>query len=782
MINTERKTLKILSFLLCIVMLMSLFACSKNDEPDIDDGEDNDDDIKLETVIGGVDNSILENYIYLPQHIDMPVIPYPVLGATAREDQLFYWYMDKIPQLVVVELTVDGNVVQRLNISLPDGIRQVASLKITDRNEIEIINVVYDDNNGFKVNYGMFNMQGENIFTSDLSQIISNNSTRFHIENAITTDDGNIAILTRENIRNLELYLLNNNGTLLGQLQTGFNPEIVRLKDDRVVVLSDDGISSSLREIDFKTGEWGETLPFVAANVNRLFPTVDPQPFDMIIDDGNYLIGYTLETGIQTPLLNMIEAGIVSLTYHHVGFFSDGHFFTLTTDLLPGGSFDDWRTELSVFARFPRGEVHEQQTILTLGGIWISDEIRREIVRFNRENQDYQIQLIDYSTDGDLEAAILRLQVEMITGRGPDIIYNNLNSDLVFHDGIRIPQIDVDFMVDLNTLIDEDPEIIRAEFFPNFMNALISQDGTLPFIATSFTIDTMIATNETAPQLMPLTFETLLNRLSEADEPHLVSSWMLRDTFLLNSLHYSGDAFVDHKNNQANLDSDAFIQLLEIAAGLPDEPIYDGDTMTMATEVRRLHNGEQLLYQYNFSDPMSFQYLTGMLGDDVVVIGMPTPTGGRHILKPSPGVGINITSSHQDAAWRFVRRLLLPDAFLQVGFPLRIDKFEARIAECMTPVLWEETNPEWNAVEGEEMPIQIGMGDLDVFYMYAMTESEAARVREIIRSADMSVHFDETISMIVMEDTLAFFNGIRTAEETARIIQNRVQTYLNERG
>jgi len=202
----------------------------------------------------------------------------------------------------------------------------------------------------------------------------------------------------------------------------------------------------------------------------------------------------------------------------------------------------------------------------------------------------------------------------------------------------------------------------------------------------------------------------------------------------------------------------------------------------MVEEVRRLHSGEQLLYDFNFHDPSGIQTLMGMLGDEIAVIGMPTPTGGRHLIRPEPGIGINANSPHREAAWSFVRRLLLPDAYAQFGLPLRIDRFEARITELMTPVLWEETNPEWGAVEGEEMPVRIMIGDLAAFYLYALQEDEAAKIREIVEGADMVLHYDETISMIVKEETLPFFAGDRTAEDTARIIQNRIQIYLSERG
>jgi hypothetical protein len=40
---------------------------------------------------------------------------------------------------------------------------------------------------------------------------------------------------------------------------------------------------------------------------------------------------------------------------------------------------------------------------------------------------------------------------------------------------------------------------------------------------------------------------------------------------------------------------------------------------------------------------------------------------------------------------------------------------------------------------------------------------------------------EEVVTYIIMEEANAFFNGNRSAEDAARIIQSRVQTYVWER-
>ena len=72
----------------------------------------------------------------------------------------------------------------------------------------------------------------------------------------------------------------------------------------------------------------------------------------------------------------------------------------------------------------------------------------------------------------------------------------------------------------------------------------------------------------------------------------------------------------------------------------------------------------------------------------------------------------------------------------------------------------------------------------DVFgnTMYAMTETEAAILREIVETAVPVTLFEEVIWDIIREDSEAFFTGLQSAADAAAVMQSRVQRYLWERG
>ena len=66
--------------------------------------------------------------------------------------------------------------------------------------------------------------------------------------------------------------------------------------------------------------------------------------------------------------------------------------------------------------------------------------------------------------------------------------------------------------------------------------------------------------------------------------------------------------------------------------------------------------------------------------------------------------------------------------------------------------------------------------------LYAMTEAEAYSLRTIVESATLMGRFDETVMEMVAEELLPFLAGDRSAADTARILNNRIQTYLSEQG
>lgn len=61
-----------------------------------------------------------------------------------------------------------------------------------------------------------------------------------------------------------------------------------------------------------------------------------------------------------------------------------------------------------------------------------------------------------------------------------------------------------------------------------------------------------------------------------------------------------------------------------------------------------------------------------------------------------------------------------------------------------------------------------------------LTENEIATYKELVKGAQPYPYEMGKIRMIIEEELGAFLEGQKTAEETAKVIDSRVQLYLDE--
>ncbi|MDR2600129.1 MAG: ABC transporter substrate-binding protein [Oscillospiraceae bacterium] len=751
---------RLLTVLLTLIIILQVSACRNIVNDDFD--ENNIGSINVQ------DDFDIEKHIYLSHEIDtngLDGIMNPISGAIAYGDYIVCWYHE-YEDITILKLSSDGNTEYETHLLELENLYEVKALSIKDDGHYAIIATTSVANDEITINYLLYDEQGVEIEKVELITIPQYFSTFTQIQHAIIAND-NIVVVTVTG-SHYTIHLLTTSGEKLGEMYTTNLKDVVRLRDNRVVALFNEGSSSSLREIDFTTSSWSETHHFEIKGVEKLIPADTTHSYDFLINTNEYLIGYVLETETQIPLINWLESNTLVTWQSHIGMLPNKDIFVLHSRNTQAINNSAVLTNLTVFVRSVRSET-DQRKIITIGGMNVHPHLRLEVAQFNSENPDYRIEIKEYTYNNDLsyEANLMRFNVELMTGRGPDII-----ADAIFSESTSV-------MADLYTFIDADPVINRADFFQNALHALEKSDGTLPVIANSFIINTMIAKPETAELLTPFTFETLLFNFDESN-PYSLAGQRLTGSFFIGRALSNSESFIDWDNNQANINNDEFINMLEIAAQLPSN--LPNTILDIDNEQRKFRNAEQLLLPLTVRDIGMFRHAKAELGE-FVVMGEPTFTGGHSIVHVMGSLGIYSLSQNQDAAWSFIRRLLLPNATLNANMelPIRIDIFEKQIAALMVKEYWEEDVPALGIVAGEEKPISYAgsNGNIPIF---AMTEEEAQEIRFIINSAVVGSRSDITVTAIINEEFQNFINGLRSSADTARIIQNRVQTYLNEKG
>ncbi len=65
--------------------------------------------------------------------------------------------------------------------------------------------------------------------------------------------------------------------------------------------------------------------------------------------------------------------------------------------------------------------------------------------------------------------------------------------------------------------------------------------------------------------------------------------------------------------------------------------------------------------------------------------------------------------------------------------------------------------------------------------VYAATREQVEKLRGLIGTAQMEPGIDSVLLGIIYEEAQAYFRGSKSPGEVAMVVQNRVQTYLDER-
>jgi len=297
----------------------------------------------------------------------------------------------------------------------------------------------------------------------------------------------------------------------------------------------------------------------------------------------------------------------------------------------------------------------------------------------------------------------------------------------------------------------------------------------------------------------------------------MFDQFVTRQMFLNGVLGANLGLFVDRETGRANFDSPLFMAYLDFAMTLPTEqdlwgpdgpgggPIQprpmparaEAATTEYADETDEdaeyaegtyegriapeppigslppggwenpLATGQVQLQEQTVWGFMDLVWTEESFGGPVTFKGYPTEQGSGNVLIPGSLIAISAGSRHQEAAWSFVRTLLTEQWQMDNvhGFPTNRVVMERRMAAAMEI-------PEW-ARQMREM-------DPDFPFSVA-TQAQVDQVYALVTQTTLLAMRDTTVFSMIETELLPFFAGDRNIQETVRIIQSRVQTYLNER-
>ena len=168
--------------------------------------------------------------------------------------------------------------------------------------------------------------------------------------------------------------------------------------------------------------------------------------------------------------------------------------------------------------------------------------------------------------------------------------------------------------------------------------------------------------------------------------------------------------------------------------------------------------------------------MNGYFGEDVSYIGFPTENGKGSYAMANECYAISSRSKNTEAAWEFLRYYLTEEyqSSLQWGLPVQKKYFDENAKNALgRPFYIDE---EGNKQEYDENFYLNG----EAIVLDPLTQEQVDKVVSFILSIDKCYYYNEDIINIVNEEMDAFFTGQKSAQEVAKIIQNRAQIYVNE--
>lgn len=391
-----------------------------------------------------------------------------------------------------------------------------------------------------------------------------------------------------------------------------------------------------------------------------------------------------------------------------------------------------------------------------------------KVIKFNEENEDYRIEIINLSDDDsdtsffspEDEDSMRKLQLLMESDDVPDIVDVS-----VFYDWRDYAL--KGYFETLDAYI-EDSDVISPENYLENIYAAGMESGETYFVPYSFMATLYWGKTEYVGEDTGWTLAEALN-CSDAFSEINIFNYEQKSDCLNALLTMSLSEFVDTDTQSCNFETDLFYRSLEKCNAV-EYISYEGDWADW-TVWDDLVNDKALLEDILVSCPediLAFNTEREVEREKYMLFhmkGYPSAEESCYSVAhlPSGSCFVIPTKAEQkDGAWEFIEAYHSEyDAgfnYLALAIPAREEWLETRMDNTMS----------------------ITTNGLEIKEGYVLTEEERELFREVARSARVLTTSEEQILDIICEEADAYFEGDKSVEDVAAIIQSRIGMFLKE--
>lgn len=599
-----------------------------------------------------------------------------------------------------------------------------------------------------------FSPDGTELFSQDITAL-GEGIENFYIQGMAKDSQGNIYLQGGES----NILILDKEGTKIGEaaVDNWINAMFTMPNGNVAAAYWGNEGGMVINEIDPATKKFGKiykNLPdsyngFSAAGENML-----------LMQGNNKVYAYDIATETSEELVNWINCDVDSDYIRSVSMLEDGRIFAVSVDW----SGEKAKTELIYLTKKPASEVTEKE-VITLGTMYIDQEVKKCVINFNKTNQKYRIEVKEYGAD-DWETGRTQLNNEIVSGAGPDIIDLTYgNADLYIAKGI---------LEDLNPFVEADAEIKRENYVEKAFSAY-EREGKMYGIVPAFTISTVVGKTSDVGSEPGWTIDDVMALKASKPEGTELFGYGTKDGALRYCCMMSLDSFIDWETGECKFDDGYFEKVLEFANTFPKESQWSEEDDSVPTKIQ---SGRLLLQEMGISNMETYQMHALMYGEPITFIGFPTNGGTGSYISPATSLGINSKAKSKEGAWEFLRTFLLKDYQennVRWYFPSLRSALDAQFEAAMEEDYFEDANGE--KVKQPKTTWSYDDWEAEIF---AATQEEVDAVKNLIEIVDGVMSNNEEVSNIITEEAAAFFEGQKSAKDVADVVQSRVKIYVNE--
>ncbi len=312
---------------------------------------------------------------------------------------------------------------------------------------------------------------------------------------------------------------------------------------------------------------------------------------------------------------------------------------------------------------------------------------------------------------------------------------------------------------DVGQYLLRDPNLSEDDFLPSALG-VYANNGKRYSIPYSVSLHVMMCDTPKLQNRESWDFAGFKDFLEGLPEREKALRGSCNQDILMNLCIQYMDCFIDRKENSCNFMTEEFYDFLEMASLFPD---FDGSEDAWNKIMKGFEDGENVLACVNIGDFESYEYYRSMFVGKGKIMGYPTNNGiGVGIQNGSYSAPAILTGcQYKEEAWEFIKSTLIKQPEL-LHVPVFVSYLPS-LNEIMKGL--EERAQSKEALEMTTPPV---------------TSSEIKMIRDLLENAKPLQSGNADIYEIISEEAGAYFAGQKSAEATAKVIQNRVTLYLNE--